>query len=120
MLRSTSNIAHKTIKRSQGTVRTKATSASSSASESPSTSKSTSTTPDKGLATLKTTPTPIVESPSTEKKRKVRSPTDPAADYQKLLEERFGGGESAALGQLVDGKPQGMARNVQRNMFRLI
>jgi len=54
MLRSTFRVAHQTIQRSLGTVRTKATSASSSASESPSTSKSTSTTPDKDLATLKT------------------------------------------------------------------
>ena len=64
--------------------------------------------------------TPQVESPSPDKKKKVRSPTDPAADYQRLLEERFGGGEAAALGELVDGKPQGMAKHVKNNLFRLI
>ncbi|KWU43513.1 hypothetical protein RHOSPDRAFT_34971 [Rhodotorula sp. JG-1b] len=52
--------------------------------------------------------------------RKLRSPTDPASDYQRKLEERFGGGEAAALGTLVDGKPEGLAANVKRNMFRLI
>ncbi|GAA5977227.1 hypothetical protein JCM10908_004901 [Rhodotorula pacifica] len=60
--------------------------------------------------------------PSSDSKppRKLRSPTDPASDYQRKLEERFGGGESAALGTLVDGKPEGLAANVKRNMFRLI
>ncbi|GAA5934499.1 uncharacterized protein JCM15063_004593 [Sporobolomyces koalae] len=52
--------------------------------------------------------------------QKVTKPADPSADYARLLEERFGGSEAAALGQLVDGKPQGMAKHVQRNMFRLI
>ncbi|KAK4047653.1 hypothetical protein OIV83_005311 [Microbotryomycetes sp. JL201] len=37
------------------------------------------------------------------------------------FEERFGGASQAELGQLGDdGLPTGMARNVQRNMFRLI
>ncbi|GAA5993913.1 hypothetical protein JCM11641_006955 [Rhodosporidiobolus odoratus] len=47
------------------------------------------------------------------------STLDPS-EYQRRLEERFGGGEAAALGQLVDGKPEGLASNVKRNMFRLI
>lgn len=64
--------------------------------------------------------TPKVESPSPSKKKKVKSPTDPAADYKRLLEERFGGGEAAALGQLVDGKPEGLAKHVKNNLFRLI
>ncbi|GAA5964972.1 hypothetical protein JCM8115_007100 [Rhodotorula mucilaginosa] len=64
---------------------------------------------------------PHLISPSAPKPpRKLRSPTDPASDYQRKLEERFGGGESAALGTLVDGKPEGLAANVKRNMFRLI
>ncbi|BGP33676.1 hypothetical protein JCM10296v2_005480 [Rhodotorula toruloides] len=45
---------------------------------------------------------------------------DPAEAYKQLLEERFGGGDAAALGTLVDGKPEGLAPNVKRNMFRLI
>ncbi|GAA6009746.1 uncharacterized protein JCM10292_000336 [Rhodotorula paludigena] len=45
---------------------------------------------------------------------------DPALAYQQLLEERFGGGDSAALGTLVNGQPEGLAPNVKRNMFRLI
>ncbi|BGP49875.1 hypothetical protein JCM10450v2_005780 [Rhodotorula kratochvilovae] len=49
-----------------------------------------------------------------------RSPTDPAADYQRRLEERFGGAEASALGTLVDGKPEGLAAHVKRNMFRVI
>ncbi|GAA5883933.1 hypothetical protein JCM16303_004706 [Sporobolomyces ruberrimus] len=87
--------------------------------ETPSSRNSPSATQtDQGV--LKANTTPQVESPSTEKKKKVRSPTDPAADYQRLLEERFGGGEAAALGQLVDGKPEGLGRETKRNMFRLI
>ncbi|GJN92707.1 hypothetical protein Rhopal_005742-T1 [Rhodotorula paludigena] len=45
---------------------------------------------------------------------------DPALAYKQLLEERFGGGDSAALGTLVNGQPEGLAPNVKRNMFRLI
>ncbi|POY74488.1 hypothetical protein BMF94_2487 [Rhodotorula taiwanensis] len=63
---------------------------------------------------------PPADGSSSPNKPKLRSPTDPAADYQRRLEERFGGGEAAALGQLVDGKPEGLAANVKRNMFRLI
>jgi hypothetical protein len=36
------------------------------------------------------------------------------------FEERFGGAADTQLGELVNGVPQGMARNVQRNMFRII
>ncbi|GAA6020792.1 hypothetical protein JCM11491_004653 [Sporobolomyces phaffii] len=64
--------------------------------------------------------TPKVETASPVTRKKLRSPADPAADYQRLLEERFGGGEAAALGELVDGKPQGLAKHVKNNMFRLI
>ncbi|BGP56789.1 hypothetical protein JCM8202v2_004419 [Rhodotorula sphaerocarpa] len=58
--------------------------------------------------------------PQEASKPKLRSPTDASSEYQRKLEERFGGGESAAIGQLVDGKPEGLASNVKRNMFRLI
>lgn len=36
------------------------------------------------------------------------------------FEERFGGVEQVALGALVDGKPEGLAKNVKNNMFRVI
>lgn len=51
-------------------------------------------------------------------KKKTRAQLE--AEYVERFEERFGGGAQAQLGELVDGKPQGQARNVQRNMFRLI
>ncbi|TNY23025.1 hypothetical protein DMC30DRAFT_77267 [Rhodotorula diobovata] len=60
-------------------------------------------------------PTP----PSTDKPA-VRSPTDPAAEYQRRLEERFGGQDASALGTLVNGQPEGLAPHVKRNMFRVI
>ncbi|GAA6016447.1 hypothetical protein JCM10207_003866 [Rhodosporidiobolus poonsookiae] len=47
--------------------------------------------------------------------------TDPAAEYQRRLEERFGGAEASALGNLVDGQPDnGMSPGVKRNLFRVI
>ncbi|GAA5920910.1 hypothetical protein JCM1841_003616, partial [Sporobolomyces salmonicolor] len=94
--------------------------AASSASSAPAASSrnatpSQSNTPQADESTLNATsaaaPTP---------KKKAKSPTDPALDYQRRLEERFGGGEAAALGNLVDGKPEGLARHVKKNMFRLI
>ncbi|GAA5913176.1 uncharacterized protein JCM6883_006549 [Sporobolomyces salmoneus] len=101
-------------------VRAESTSApATKAAQKPSSTKSSSSS-ETPQATLKSTAAPQVESPSPEKKIKVRSPTDPAADYQKRLEDRFGGGEAAALGQLVDGKPQGLAKHVKNNLFRLI
>lgn len=51
-------------------------------------------------------------------KKKTRAQLE--AEYVERFEERFGGGANSQLGELVDGKPQGQARNVQRNMFRLI
>lgn len=36
----------------------------------------------------------------------------------KRFEERFGGQEATALGVLEDGKPEGLARAVRKNMFR--
>ncbi|GAA5878576.1 hypothetical protein JCM8547_005017 [Rhodosporidiobolus lusitaniae] len=50
---------------------------------------------------------------------KKATPVDPE-EYKRRLEERFGGAEASALGTLVDGKPEGLASNVKRNMFRLI
>lgn len=41
-------------------------------------------------------------------------------ERQQAFEERFGGAADTQLGELVNGVPQGMAKNVQRNMFRLI
>ncbi|GAA5838814.1 hypothetical protein JCM9279_003868 [Rhodotorula babjevae] len=63
-------------------------------------------------------PPPTDSEPTT--KPTVRSPTDPAADYQRRLEERFGGQDASALGTLVNGQPEGLAPNVKRNMFRVI
>ncbi|GAA5976081.1 hypothetical protein JCM21900_006746 [Sporobolomyces salmonicolor] len=99
--------------------RAKSTAAVSSASSAPAASSrdattSQSTTPQADEAPLNATSA----APTT--KQKVKSPTDPAFDYQRRLEERFGGGEAAALGNLVDGKPEGLARHVKKNMFRLI
>ncbi|GAA5860168.1 hypothetical protein JCM1840_002798 [Sporobolomyces johnsonii] len=98
--------------------RAKSTAAASSASSAPSAASSRDATPSQ------TSPTKADESAlkatSTKKKKDLKSPTDPALDYQRRLEERFGGGEAAALGHLVDGKPEGLARHVKKNMFRLI
>ncbi|GAA5918497.1 hypothetical protein JCM5296_001402 [Sporobolomyces johnsonii] len=97
--------------------RAKSTAAASSASSAPAASSrdatpSQTSPPKADESALKAT--------STKKKKDVKSPTDPALDYQRRLEERFGGGEAAALGNLVDGKPEGLARHVKKNMFRLI
>ncbi|KAM0751023.1 hypothetical protein T439DRAFT_325183 [Meredithblackwellia eburnea MCA 4105] len=49
-----------------------------------------------------------------------RSQADRDADAIRALEARFGGQECTMLGILEDGKPQGLAKNVSRNMFRVI
>ncbi|GAA5963322.1 hypothetical protein JCM3765_006982 [Sporobolomyces pararoseus] len=116
MLRATTRTVFKTLSTSTSRVRPESTSA---VHKSPSSQKPTSVD-NKGQAALDKITTPEVESPSPSKKKKVKSPTDPAADYKRLLEERFGGGEAAALGQLVDGKPEGLAKHVKNNLFRLI
>ncbi|GAA5822297.1 hypothetical protein JCM11251_006294 [Rhodosporidiobolus azoricus] len=64
-------------------------------------------------------PDPTIHAHQPSKVHKV-TPANASADYQRKLEERFGGGESAALGTLVNGQPQGMQRGVQKNLFRLI
>ncbi|BGP26082.1 hypothetical protein JCM10295v2_005025 [Rhodotorula toruloides] len=42
---------------------------------------------------------------------------DPAEAYKQLLEERFGGADSAALGTLVNGQPEGLAPNGESSPF---
>ncbi|GAA6058843.1 hypothetical protein JCM10212_002787 [Sporobolomyces blumeae] len=98
--------------------RFESTKASPAAPPSPPTDQRGSTSPAQDLAPSSESPSNPPSQPS--KKPRVKSPTDPAADYQRLLEERFGGGEAAALGQLVDGKPEGLGRHTKANMFRLI
>ncbi|GAA5889332.1 hypothetical protein JCM8208_007844 [Rhodotorula glutinis] len=71
-------------------------------------------------ATLEATAPPPPSDSAPQPKPAVRSPTDPAADYQRRLEERFGGQDASALGTLVNGQPEGLAPNVKRNMFRVI
>ncbi|GAA6048345.1 hypothetical protein JCM3770_000960 [Rhodotorula araucariae] len=70
-------------------------------------------------ATLSSSSAPATAT-ATKEKPAVRSPTDPAADYKRRLEERFGGAEASALGTLVNGEPEGLAPHVKRNMFRII
>ena len=36
------------------------------------------------------------------------------------FEARFGGQEQVQLGELTDGKPEGLSRAVRDNMFRVI
>ncbi|BGP17987.1 hypothetical protein JCM10213_005026 [Rhodosporidiobolus nylandii] len=78
-------------------------------------------------AAKRSTPADRVSNPCNKVKDSEASSADKVAqkkrlddDYKQRLEERFGGGESAALGELVNGQPEGQARNVKRNMFRLI
>ncbi|GAA5928041.1 hypothetical protein JCM3775_002796 [Rhodotorula graminis] len=71
-------------------------------------------------ATLEATAPPPHSDSTPQAKPAVRSPTDPASDYQRRLEERFGGQDASALGTLVNGQPEGLAPNVKRNMFRVI
>jgi hypothetical protein len=42
------------------------------------------------------------------------------AQALEAFESRFGGSETTMLGTLVDGKPEGLARSVKKNMFRVI
>lgn len=41
-------------------------------------------------------------------------------EAMRRFEERFGGGEAAELGELRDGQPAGLQRNVKNNMYRII
>jgi hypothetical protein len=70
------------------------------------------------LELLLLSPPFVVQSDPSAPKKKTRAQLE--AEYVERFEERFGGGSQSQLGELVDGKPQGQARNVQRNMFRLI
>ncbi|GAA5842505.1 hypothetical protein JCM3766R1_002612 [Sporobolomyces carnicolor] len=120
MLRISARNNLRAITTSSRLTRAESTSVPPSKAPPPPSSRNAPTDQTTAQASSNTVATPQVESPSPDKNKKVRSPTDPAADYQRLLEERFGGGEAAALGELVDGKPQGMAKHVKNNLFRLI
>ncbi|GAA5996080.1 hypothetical protein JCM5350_007004 [Sporobolomyces pararoseus] len=120
MLRTISRTTHKALSATTPRIRLESTSAPLAGVHQNSSSQKPTSADSKAQAALDKSTTPKVESPSPSKKKKVKSPTDPAADYKRLLEERFGGGEAAALGQLVDGKPEGLAKHVKNNLFRLI
>ncbi|GAA5898336.1 hypothetical protein JCM6882_000131 [Rhodosporidiobolus microsporus] len=89
--------------------------------------KRTKTTSAKEAATAaaaarqsKPEPTSTTHAPQSSKVQATSAAAKAEADYKAKLEERFGGGEAAALGELVNGVPQGMQRGVQKNLFRLI
>ncbi|GAA6030273.1 hypothetical protein JCM8097_009021 [Rhodosporidiobolus ruineniae] len=111
MLRTTATAA-RTLARAKSTTAA-GSSASSSASSADQSSSSSPSPQDQPVHSHQPSKT------STSRPLLKTSPTDPN-EYKRLLEERFGGAEAAALGQLVDGQPEGMAANVKRNMFRLI
>lgn len=59
------------------------------------------------------------ENPSQDQQPKL---TQAERDQKALeaFEDRFGGAETTQLGVSVDGKPDGLARSVKKNMFRVI
>ena len=50
----------------------------------------------------------------------MNSASEKDKEAMRRFEERFGGGESAALGELRNGQPAGLAKNVKNNMYRII